>query len=71
MPNASESHAHSPERVEVERVGPLEGSRPGGGGICRTADAAVGGATGASAVLGLGVAVCGVSLDNAIRAGSI
>ena len=33
MPNASESHAHSPARAEVERVGPLEGSSSGSGGI--------------------------------------
>jgi hypothetical protein len=64
MLNASESHAHSPARAEVERVGPLEGSRSGGGAcVGRTADAAVG--RGGVAMM------CGVSLDKAIRAGSM
>ena len=71
MANATKSHAHSPERAEVERAGPLKGSRSSGGSICRTADAVVGSSGGASAVLGLGVAVRGVLLDNAIRAGSM
>ena len=66
MPNASKSHGHSPARAEVERVGPLEGSRSGGGRICRTTDIAVG----ASAAVS-GVAMHVVSLDNAIRAGSM
>jgi hypothetical protein len=67
-PNASKSHAHSPARA-VERVGPLEGSRPGGGGTCRTIDAAVRGGVSA-AMSGVAVHVV-VSLDNAMRAGSM
>ena len=54
---------------EVERVGPLDGSRWGAssGEICRTTDAVVGGASAAVS----GVAMQVVSLDNAIRAGSM
>ena len=63
MPNASKSHGHSPARAEVERVGPLEGSRSGGGRICRT--------TGVASAAVSGVAMHVVSLDNAIRAGSM